>query len=577
MRPAGFARPIWPPTIRVRLGAALALALLPVLLLGIIEAGLAFHRQALAEQASLTAAATRSASIAQARIESAQVLLQTLAPSSVGLECAARLSDVAARLNGYLNLIRFDAEGRFVCGAAGAPVDPDRANRLWFQRLASGAPLVVASEPGAVYATEPYLLAAARAQDASHAFDGAFAAVMSLASLKPEASDPALPPGSEVALMDAQGRWLSATDLSRFPLQPAFKPANGARLWLQDDRVGAQRLYAAAPLVGDQVYVALSAPAQSLFSWAWLNPVTAIALPVLAFLLALVAVWIVAERGVVRWIAYLQRIAAIYARGRLTVRSVQAERAPPEIHDLAATLDAMADAIVARDAALNEHLAQKDAMLLEIHHRVKNNLQVISSLLSMQQRALSDPAARAAISDTRQRITALALIYRALYQSPDLRRADLREFLEELVRQLVIGEHGQRLAKTELSCDSVVIDPDRLAPIALFAVEAISNACKHGLEEGGDLSISFHASEGRGELTITDSGRGGGRAAKLGPGVGRTLMSAYARQLRGDASFTANPNGGLTARLTFPIPESLPGAASEAPERIRALSPEAVR
>ena len=97
----------------------------------------------------------------------------------------------------------------------------------------------------------------------------------------------------------------------------------------------------------------------------------------------------------------------------------------------------MAAAIVARDAALLDAPAQKDAMMREIHHRVKNNLQVITSLVNMQQRALTDPAARDAMSDTRQRISALALIYRALYQGPDLKRVDLREFLEELVGQLV--------------------------------------------------------------------------------------------------------------------------------------------
>src|SRR5471030_3314586 len=99
----------------------------------------------------------------------------------------------------------------------------------------------------------------------------------------------------------------------------------------------------------------------------------------------------------------------------------------------------MAKTIAARDADLKEALAHKDALMREIHHRVKNNLQIISSLLNMQQRALVDPAARAAISDTRQRITALALIYRALYQSPDLRRVDLREFLEELVDPPQVG------------------------------------------------------------------------------------------------------------------------------------------
>src|SRR6185312_8817496 len=285
-----------------------------------------------------------------------------------------------------------------------------------------------------------------------------------------------------------------------------------------------------------------------------------------------------AERGVVRWITYLQRIAAIYARGRFSVRPLQAELAPPEIRDLADTLDAMAATIVARDASLKDHLAQKDAMLLEIHHRVKNNLQIISSLLNMQQRALTDPAARAAISDTHQRISALALIYRALYQSPDLRRVDLREFLEELVGQLVTGDTGQRIAaRTELACDPAAIDPDRLAPIALFAVEAISNACKHGLSEGGHLTVTFRVREGHGDLVISDTGYEG-RTARLGVGVGRTLMTAFARQLRGEVTFKANPDGGLTARLIFPLPEAGPQvgqAADQASER--PLNPAAAR
>ena len=170
------------------------------------------------------------------------------------------------------------------------------------------------------------------------------------------------------------------------------------------------------------------------------------------------------------------------------------------------------------------------------------------------------------------------LIYRALYQSPDLRRVDLREFLEELVGQLITGDGGQRLAaRTDLSCDSVVIDPDRLAPIALFAVEAISNALKHGMAEGGQLSVTFRARDGIAELCIIDTGFEG-KVAKIGAGVGRTLMSAYARQLRGEATFKPNPAGGMTAKVTFPIPESMEGVADDhAPERVRALSPAAIR
>jgi two-component sensor histidine kinase len=217
----------------------------------------------------------------------------------------------------------------------------------------------------------------------------------------------------------------------------------------------------------------------------------------------------------------------------------------------------MAEGIVGRDASLRDSLAQKDALMREIHHRVKNNLQVISSLLNMQQRALTDPAARAAMSDTRQRITALALIYRALYQGPDLKRVDLRPFLEELTAQLIAGEmlHGPGV-RTELSVDALVIDPDRLAPLALFAVEAITNAQKHAFAaRGGVLTVNFHVRGDEAELEISDDGQPSDDALAAS-GVGRTLMTAFARQLRGRAELVRNASGGVTARLLFPTPSA---------------------
>src|SRR6185369_8680304 len=306
---------------------------------------------------------------------------------------------------------------------------------------------------------------------------------------------------------------------------------------------------------GDEVYVVLSAQSPGLLSWARLNPLTGIVFPLLTFLLALVAVSVVTERVVTRWIVYLQRIASLYARGRFSVRPVQSEQMPPEIRDLAETLEQMADAIVGRDASLRDSLAQKDELMREIHHRVKNNLQVISSLLNMQQRALADPAARSAMSDTRQRITALALIYRALYQGPDLKRVDLRPFLEELTAQLVSGELHHGLAvRTELTVDPLVIDPDRLAPLALFAVEAITNAQKHAFaNRGGTLTLNFTVRGEEAELEISDDGKPADDALSAS-GVGRTLMTAFARQLRGRAELSRNAAGGVTARLIFPTP-----------------------
>ncbi|HYG25580.1 MAG TPA: sensor histidine kinase [Caulobacteraceae bacterium] len=547
-------------TIRVRLVVALAAALLPVLILGASQSVLSFRHDAETRQAALEAAAQRSAASARARMESAAVLLETLAPGSVGFQCAQRLSEITRRIPGYDNLIRFDSRGRVACAAATVPADPLRSARPWFSALRSGGEdLIVTSRPGVTYAGEPALLAATRAEGPA-GFDGALAAVITLSSLRPELSDRTLPQGAEVAVVDRQGNYLNITNADAFPRSAAAwverAADSGGFVGHARDADGRRRVYSAAPLVRNEVFVILSAPSRSIYSWAWLNPLSGIVFPVLAFLLALGAVFYATERGVVRWIAYLQRIAAIYARGRFSVRPVQAERAPPEIRELAHTLGDMAETIVARDQSIRDSLTQKDSLLREIHHRVKNNLQVISSLLNMQQRALSDPSAKAAISDTRQRIAALALIYRALYQGPDLKRVDLRSFLEELTAQLLTGDgepHGS--IRTEVNADALVIDPDKLAPLALFAVEAVTNAQKHAFNgSGGVLRVDFHVLGAEAELSISDNGtKAGGEA---GPGVGRTLMTAFARQLRGRAEFERNTGGGTTVRLTFPTPEA---------------------
>jgi two-component sensor histidine kinase len=154
------------------------------------------------------------------------------------------------------------------------------------------------------------------------------------------------------------------------------------------------------------------------------------------------------------------------------------------------------------------------------------------------------------------------LIYRALYQGPDLKTVDLRSFLEELIAQTLQSEGGYAAAiRTDLQADALIVDPDKLAPLALFAVEAISNAQKHAFgPAGGALHVRFTL---RGEEACLEIADDGGRsdAAQMGEGVGRTLMSAFARQLRGRCEIVRNDHGGITARLMFPAPSAHPRPA----------------
>ncbi|MFI4951141.1 MAG: cache domain-containing protein, partial [Caulobacterales bacterium] len=312
-------------TIRVRLTAALAAALLPVLALGVAQSAIAFNRESVTLRQNLGFAAERSAATARTRMEGAGILLQTLAPGSVGYQCADRLAEVARRIPGYANLVRFDRRGRVDCAAGDVPADPQRAQRPWFQRLARGDKLVISRDPGAAFAAEPSILAAVPAEGSRGEFDGAFAAAITLSSLEPSITDPTLPAHSDVALADGAGRYVTETDPRAFPaaLPKGWRDQirlNGAHVWYGVDLRGQRRVYSAAPVAGNEVYVVLSAQSPGILSWAWLNPLSGILFPLLTFFLALIAVSAVTDRVVVRWIAYLQRIAALYARGRLSVR-----------------------------------------------------------------------------------------------------------------------------------------------------------------------------------------------------------------------------------------------------------------
>ncbi|WP_292259200.1 sensor histidine kinase [Brevundimonas sp.] len=552
--------------IRFRLGVAMAFALLPVLILSIVQMQADFRKQSLERTRDLQLAAARSSVAAKARLDGAVVLMEALTPESLGPYCSPRLAALTQRLEGYQAIYRFSSTGAAVC-ASRAPLAANTPEvvraRSWFRRLSQGEHTVISRSQRRM-ADGPSLVVAVRAERPMGRFDGVMAAIIPLSGLQPDVTDPALPQGAAAALTDAEGNVLTATDPAAFQVREGRlagwpgRARSGREAVFEADTLGGQhRVYSGAALAGGDVYVLLSAPAPNIWSWAVLNPIGNLVLPLAAWLTAFAAVMLVSERVVVRWLDYLERIAAIYARGRFTVRPTQAVNAPTELRVLASTLGDLADTITTRDQALMESLSEKDALMREIHHRVKNNLQIISSLLSMQQRTLVDAPAKAAIGDTRQRIAALALIYRTLYQSADLRYADARIFLNDLVGQLVAGEALRGpVVTSSVESDTLVIDPDKLAPLALWVVEAVSNAHKHAFAgRGGRLQVRFKVRGDVSVLEVQDDGPGplAGHAA----GVGRVLMGAFAKQLRGEAELVAAPGGGAIARMTFATPEAV--------------------
>src|SRR5690606_36158841 len=188
-------------------------------------------------------------------------------------------------------------------------------SQAWFQALRDGRETVLTRADG-LFSDTPSMLAAVRSERPLGAFRGAFVAVFPLETLRPDLTGKVAPEGSEVALVDASGRMLTATDESAFPDLATLRRDFRDGLVEMTDRAGDRRVMTAAPFAGEDVYVLLSAPTQGLFSWAMGNALAVFILPILTWLLALFSVLIVTDRIVVRWLAYLERVAAIHARGR---------------------------------------------------------------------------------------------------------------------------------------------------------------------------------------------------------------------------------------------------------------------
>jgi PAS domain S-box-containing protein len=226
-----------------------------------------------------------------------------------------------------------------------------------------------------------------------------------------------------------------------------------------------------------------------------------------------------------------------------------------ERNQYVAQLRNLNDELERRILARNAELRERDALLQEIHHRVKNNLQVISSLINMQVRTLHDGSTRAALQQCRSRVETMAQIHEMLYQSKDYSSVPFEKYAKELATRV--------LSASGLSPDEVTIHyemqdislaVDRAIPCALILNELISNALKHAFPKGaGAIRIELRRlAENRILLCVSDDGVG------ISPGfdparsssLGMQLVVTLAEQLDGRLEIDRPP--GAAFRITFP-------------------------
>jgi PAS domain S-box-containing protein len=209
------------------------------------------------------------------------------------------------------------------------------------------------------------------------------------------------------------------------------------------------------------------------------------------------------------------------------------------------------------NAALQDALGQAQVLLRELHHRVKNNLQVIASLLNLQSASLQDPHIQAIFQDCQERIRAMALVHELLYQSRNLGRIKLAHYLEALAKQLY-GSYRIDPERVHLSiqADEVLLDVNAAIPCGLLCHELISNCLKHAFpgQQSGDVTITIRAIPA-GQLTVTihDTGIGFPESVDFHKteSLGLQVACLLTRQLQG--TMTLARDGGTCFTLTFPV------------------------
>ena len=200
-------------------------------------------------------------------------------------------------------------------------------------------------------------------------------------------------------------------------------------------------------------------------------------------------------------------------------------------------------------------LAAKEVLLQEVHHRVKNNLQIISSLLSIQSKQIQDPATLEVFTESQNRVKSMALVHEKLYQSDDLAKVDFADYIHSLSAAIFRSYNFKsKTLALKLEVSPVFLNVDTAIPCGLILNELLSNSLKHGFPDNalGEILIRLDANENESfSLSVQDNGVGFPQTIdiKKSKSIGLQLISGLTKQLHGTLEMSSDQ--GTLCKVTF--------------------------
>ncbi|MEO1652611.1 MAG: histidine kinase dimerization/phosphoacceptor domain -containing protein, partial [Bacteroidota bacterium] len=238
---------------------------------------------------------------------------------------------------------------------------------------------------------------------------------------------------------------------------------------------------------------------------------------------------------------------AFFIIQKLRTQKKQLEISNEEINQKNEEIAAQRDELQNVSEKLQASLLEKETLLKEIHHRVKNNLQVISSLFNLQSKIITDPVALEAIRDGQSRVQSMALIHQKLYQSDTLSSIDFQEYLKQLVQSIADTYRSHDTdVQYDLDAHQIQLDIDTAIPLGLIINELVSNSYKYAFSENNEGLIKIEVKAGElpfYTLKVSDNGKGLPKDLNLEKvnSLGLKLVNILSRQLRGTVEILEGP------------------------------------
>ncbi len=331
---------------------------------------------------------------------------------------------------------------------------------------------------------------------------------------------------------------------------------NERQVFSATNQNGTERVYAVIPLVQGAAFAMSVWPTDTPLLKTDIAGRASALLPIVMWVASLIVAFWALNRLAITHIRKLGRQMRHFALNRTLPRKPLGEQVPFEIVAMEKSFLGMANSILQDEARLEDSLREKNILLKEVHHRVKNNLQLISSIMNMQIRQAPTEANRRVLQRLQDRILSLATVHKSLYQDNEMTRADGSILLREIVsRNLAVGMESNAGIEVVEDYDSILIRPDDAAPLSLLVSEGVTNALKYvpkNSVDGATIGVSLKYTDPESaRLKITNTS--GGVPPEEGTGLGSRLIQAFARQLNGKLE-VKEEEGMYILTLDFPVP-----------------------